>query len=62
MLLHLHLLLHLLLHLSLQDDKIHWWDDVYGFDMSAIRKVALTEPLVDTVDCNQVSVCFTTKL
>merc|ERR1711890_211069 len=37
-----------------KDDKIHWWDDVYGFDMSCIRKVALTEPLVDTVDCNQV--------
>jgi len=36
-----------------KDDKIHWWDDVYGFDMSCIRKVALTEPLVDTVDCNQ---------
>merc|ERR1711885_125896 len=35
-------------------DKIHWWDEVYGFDMSCIRKVALTEPLVDTVDCNQV--------
>ena len=30
------------------------WDEVYGFDMSCIRKVALTEPLVDTVDCNQV--------
>merc|ERR1712037_384382 len=29
-------------------------DEVYGFDMSCIRKVALTEPLVDTVDCNQV--------
>jgi len=37
-----------------KDDKIHYWDDVYGFDMSAIRKVALTEPLVDTVDRNQV--------
>merc|ERR1711988_553638 len=37
-----------------KDDKIHWWDEVYGFDMSCIRKVALTEPLVDTVDCNQV--------
>jgi len=36
-----------------KDDKIYWWDDVYGFDMSCIRKVALTEPLVDTVDCNQ---------
>ena len=28
---------------------------MYGFDMSCIRKVALTEPLVDTVDCIQVS-------
>ena len=28
---------------------------MYGFDMSCIRKVALTEPLVDTVDCNQVN-------
>jgi cyclopropane fatty-acyl-phospholipid synthase-like methyltransferase len=37
-----------------KDDKIHWWDDVYGFDMSSIRKVALTEPIVDTVDRNQV--------
>lgn len=30
------------------------WDSVYGFDMSCIRKVALTEPLVDVVDPNQV--------
>merc|ERR1712073_88970 len=37
-----------------KDDKINWWDDVYGFDMSAIRKVALTEPIVDVVDRNQV--------
>merc|ERR1712186_223807 len=37
-----------------KDDKIHWWDDVYGFDMSSIRKVALQEPLVDVVDRNQV--------
>merc|ERR1719216_357015 len=37
-----------------KDDKINWWDDVYGFDMSCIKKVALQEPLVDTVDCNQV--------
>merc|ERR1719442_220152 len=33
-----------------KDDKIHWWDDVYGFDMSSIRKVAISEPLVDSVD------------
>ena len=23
-----------------KDDKIHWWDDVYGFNMSAIGKVS----------------------
>merc|ERR1712226_636907 len=37
-----------------KDDKINWWDDVYGFDMSCIREVALREPLVDVVDRNQV--------
>ena len=30
------------------------WDRVYGFDMSAIRKVAITEPLVDVVEYKQV--------
>jgi len=38
-----------------KDDKINWWDDVYGFDMSCIRKVALSEPLVDVVDRNQLT-------
>jgi len=33
-----------------KDDKIHWWDDVYGFDMSCLRQVAIREPLVDVVD------------
>jgi len=33
-----------------KDDKIAWWDDVYGFNMSSIRKVAISEPLVDSVD------------
>lgn len=37
-----------------KDEKINWWDNVYGFDMSCIRKVALTEPLVDVVDPNQI--------
>merc|ERR1712228_1035835 len=37
-----------------KDDKINWWDNVYGFDMSAIRKVALSEPLVDVVEAKQV--------
>jgi len=37
-----------------KDDKINWWEDVYGFNMSSIRKVALSEPLVDVVDRNQI--------
>jgi len=31
-------------------EKIDFWNNVYGFDMSCIKKVALREPLVDTVD------------
>ena len=30
------------------------WDNVYGFDMSAIRNIAISEPLVDVVDPKQV--------
>lgn len=30
------------------------WNNVYGFDMSCIKKQALSEPLVDTVDQNQI--------
>ncbi|XP_065843583.1 protein arginine N-methyltransferase 1-like [Oscarella lobularis] len=45
---------------SYKDEKINWWDTVYGFDMSPIRNVALTEPLVDVVDGRQV--CSTANL
>merc|ERR1711973_482829 len=38
-----------------KEDKIHWWDQVYDFDMSAIKAVALIEPLVDVVDPKQVN-------
>mmetsp|Transcript_205 Transcript_205/g.317 ORF Transcript_205/g.317 Transcript_205/m.317 type:complete len:377 (-) Transcript_205:214-1344(-) len=31
-------------------EKIDFWDDVYGFDMKVIKEIALTEPLIDTVD------------
>ncbi|KAF2582075.1 hypothetical protein F2Q68_00006699 [Brassica cretica] len=31
-------------------DKIEFWNSVYGFDMSCIKKKAMMEPLVDTVD------------
>jgi protein arginine N-methyltransferase 1 len=37
-----------------KQDKIDWWDSVYGFDMSSIKNVAITEPLVDVVDGKQV--------
>lgn len=30
------------------------WNNVYGFDMSCIRKQSIMEPLVDTVDQNQI--------
>lgn len=37
-----------------KDEKIHFWDDVYGFDMSCIKKIAISEPLVDTVNPDQI--------
>ncbi|KAJ3100149.1 Protein arginine N-methyltransferase 1 [Phlyctochytrium bullatum] len=33
-----------------KDEKIGFWDNVYGFNMSHIKSLALREPLVDTVD------------
>lgn len=30
------------------------WNNVYSFDMSCIKKQAMVEPLVDTVDQNQI--------
>ena len=32
-----------------KESKINWWDNVYGFDMSCIKKIATTEPLGTTV-------------
>ena len=37
-----------------KDDKIDWWNRVYGFDMSNIRDLAMAEPLVDCVDDDQI--------
>jgi len=37
-----------------KEEKIDWWSDVYGFDMSSIRSRALVEPLVDVVDHKQI--------
>ena len=33
-----------------KQDKIDFWDDVYGFDMTVIKDIALAEPLVDAVE------------
>ncbi|EKX31119.1 hypothetical protein GUITHDRAFT_83399, partial [Guillardia theta CCMP2712] len=32
-----------------KEDKIHFWENVYGFNMSLMKRVAMFEPLVDTV-------------
>jgi protein arginine N-methyltransferase 1 len=37
-----------------KDEKIHFWDDVYGFNFSCMKKVVMLEPLVDTVNPDQV--------
>jgi len=37
-----------------KEDKINFWDNVYGFDMSCIKHLAIKEPLVDVVEANQV--------
>ncbi|KAG0295433.1 type I protein arginine N-methyltransferase Rmt1 [Dissophora globulifera] len=42
-----------------KEEKINFWDNVYGFDYSSIKKIALKEPLVDTVnkDCIVTNAC-----
>eukprot|EP01132_Coremiostelium_polycephalum_P001456 gene1456-1835_t len=32
-----------------KEEKIEYWNNVYGFDMSCIREIAIFEPLVDVV-------------
>ncbi|TPX72836.1 hypothetical protein SpCBS45565_g00295 [Spizellomyces sp. 'palustris'] len=38
-----------------KEEKIGFWDSVYGFNMSHIKQLALREPLVDTVDAKAVA-------
>lgn len=42
-----------------KDEKIHFWDSVYGFDMSCIKQMAILEPLVEIVEYKNImtSVC-----
>lgn len=37
-----------------KEEKIGFWNNVYGFDYSPLKESALTEPLVDTVDMKAV--------
>jgi len=37
-----------------KDDKINFWENVQGFDMSCMKSLAVQEPLVDVVDPKQV--------
>ena len=38
-----------------KNEKIHFWDNVYGLDMSNIKKWAILEPIVDHVDSRQIN-------
>ncbi|OAG08338.1 S-adenosyl-L-methionine-dependent methyltransferase [Paraphaeosphaeria sporulosa] len=37
-----------------KDEKIGFWDNVWGFDYTPLKATAMTEPLVDTVDMKYV--------
>ena len=37
-----------------KQQKIEFWNNVYGFDMSCIKKLAMKEPLVDEANADQV--------
>lgn len=37
------------------DSKINFWDEVYGYDMSCIKKWAQREPLVEHIDAKNVN-------
>ncbi|CAF0723976.1 unnamed protein product [Didymodactylos carnosus] len=37
-----------------KEDKVEWWSNVYGYNMSCLKNYVMREPLVDTVDKRQV--------
>lgn len=47
-------------------EKVHFWDNVYGFDMSCIKEDVINEPLVDSVEhknvCSLYQPCLTVDL
>ena len=39
---------------KVKNDRIDFWSNVYGFDMSPIKNIALKEPVVDVVDAKAI--------
>lgn len=39
---------------QVKKDRIDFWGDVYGFDMSPIKELAIKEPVVDVVDAKAI--------
>ncbi|CAF3404631.1 unnamed protein product [Rotaria sp. Silwood1] len=37
-----------------KEDKVEWWSNVYGYNMSCLKNYVMREPLVDTVDKRQI--------
>ncbi len=37
---------------QMKKERIDFWENVYGFDMTALKEVALLEPVVDVVDAD----------
>jgi len=37
-----------------KEEKIAWWNRVWGYDMASIKKLTMLEPLVDTVSENAI--------
>ncbi|PHJ22706.1 arginine n-methyltransferase [Cystoisospora suis] len=50
--------------LNLQEEKIGYWSNVYGFNFSCVRRCVMEEPIVDTVEENAVATtaCCVLKL
>lgn len=41
--------------IALQEEKVGYWDSVYGLDFSCVKRSIMEEPIVDVVDENAVA-------
>lgn len=39
---------------NVKRERFDFWEDVYGFDMSPIKRVAILEPVVDVIDAKAI--------